>query len=95
MDADPLRPAPACADDVVATRRAVLALVQGLGWTIGDAIAFAEALTGRPWRLLDAQDLEAILDEGLALVRAIEAKRTRRSLTRVDRPVGEDHAVRH
>ena len=60
-------------------RLVVLRLGGGLGWGQRDVIAFAEALTSRPWRRCGRTDLEAVRDEFLALRRVIRRKAAQRS----------------
>jgi hypothetical protein len=63
-------------------RDAVLRLGGLLGWEPRDVMAFAEGLTGCPWERCGAVEFALVFDEYQMLVRAIEAKRARRSATK-------------
>lgn len=66
-------------DERVRLRAAVLRLGGLLGWQPGEVIAFAEAVTNRPWRQCCSTDFEAVLEEYRALLRAIHDKAERRA----------------
>jgi hypothetical protein len=63
-------------------RNAVLRLGGLLGWEPCEVVAFAEGLTGCSWDRCGAVEFALVLDEYQMLVRAIEAKRARRSATK-------------
>ncbi len=67
------------ADERIRLRAAVLRLGGLLGWQPRDVIAFAEAVTNRPWRHCGCADFEAVLEEYRALLRAIHDKAERRA----------------
>jgi hypothetical protein len=56
-------------------RAAVLRAGDHLGWRPGEVIALAEALAQRPWRRCGWEDLTAVLDEYLALLEVVAARR--------------------
>lgn len=60
-----------------ALRSDVLRLGGLLGWSPGDVIAFAEGVTGRPWRRCGAADFHQVLAEYHALAAVIARKRAR------------------
>jgi hypothetical protein len=64
-------------DDCLTLRTTVLRLGALLGWSPGDVIAFAEALTDCPWPRAGRDELE--LEEYLTLHRVLQAKRARRA----------------
>ena len=66
-------------DEPVRLRAAVLRLGGLLGWQPREVIAFAEAVTNRPWRQCGSTDFEAVLEEYRALLRAIHDKAERRA----------------
>lgn len=72
-------------------RLAVLRLGGCLGWGPRDVIAFAEALTNRPWRQCGRYDLEAVRDEYVALLWAIRRRAARKGHFR---PLSSDIATR-
>jgi hypothetical protein len=58
-------------------RAAVLRLGGLLGWGSREAIAFAEAVTNRPWRRCGCTEFETVLEEYWAIGRVIQEKRAR------------------
>jgi hypothetical protein len=58
-------------------RADVLRLGGLLGWRSREAIAFAEAVTNRPWRRCGCADFETVLEEYWAIGRVIQEKRAR------------------
>lgn len=66
--------------DRVRMRAAVLRLGSMLGWEPQDIIAFAEGLTHCSWRRCGCDEFEAVLEEYLAMGRAIQGKVARRRL---------------
>jgi len=66
-------------DERVRLRASVLRLGGLLGWQPAEVIAFAEAVTNRPWRQCGSTDFEAVLEEYRALLRAIHDKAERRA----------------
>lgn len=74
-------------------RAAVLRLGGLLGWGSRDVIAFAEAVTDRPWRRCGCAEFERVVEEYWAIGRVIEEKRARRrELDRVEGK-GEHHVA--
>ena len=63
----------------VRLRAAVLRLGGILGWQPREVIAFAEAVTNRPWRHCGSADFEEVLDEYRSLLRVIHDKAERRA----------------
>ncbi len=66
-------------DERIRLRAAVLRLGGLLGWQPGEVLAFAEAVTNRPWRRCGCADFEAVLEEYRQLLRAIHDKAERRA----------------
>lgn len=66
--------------DRVRMRAAVLRLGNMLGWEPRDIIAFTEGLTNCSWRRCGCNEFEAVLEEYLAMGRAIQANVARRRL---------------
>lgn len=66
--------------DRVRMGAAVLRLGSMLGWEPRDIIAFTEGLTNCCWRRCGCNEFEAVLEEYLAVGRAIQAKVARRRL---------------
>ncbi len=66
-------------DERVRLGAAVLRVGGLLGWRPREVIAFAEAVTDRPWSHCTAADFEAVLEEYHALLRAIHDKAERRA----------------
>ncbi len=64
----------------VRLRAAVLHYGSLLGWQTQEVIAFAEALTGCPWRRCGCDELVAVLDEYLSIMDVIQGKAARRHL---------------
>ena len=73
-------------------RAAILRLGGLLGWGSRDVIAFAEAVTDRPWRRCGCAEFERVVEEYWAIGRVIEEKRARRELDRVEGK-GEHHVA--
>jgi hypothetical protein len=69
-------------DERLRLRAAVLRLGSLLGWQSREVIAFAEAITNRPWRRCGSADFEAVLDEYRCLFGAIRDKAERRAARR-------------
>ncbi|HZU12200.1 MAG TPA: hypothetical protein VFB58_05110 [Chloroflexota bacterium] len=66
-------------------RTTVLCLGRLLGWGSRDVIAFAEAVTDRPWRRCGCAEFERVVEEYWAIGRVIEEKRARqRELDRIE-----------
>ncbi len=77
-------------------RAGVLRLGGLLGWQPREVIAFAEAVTNRPWRRCGSADFEAVLEEYRSLVRVIHDKADRRAArekeARLEGKEVQDHA---
>jgi hypothetical protein len=58
--------------DRIYLRAAVLRIGGLLGWKAHEVIGFTEALTGRGWRHCGPDQFQTVLDEYLALGRAIQ-----------------------
>ena len=75
-------------------RTAVLTLGGLLGWSSGEVITFAEAVTNRPWRQCRCADFERVVEEYWAIGRVIQETRAQhhREPLRVDQE-GEHHVA--
>ena len=60
-------------------RAAVLRLGSLLGWHTREVIAFAEAVTDRPWRRCGYADFEAVMEEYRSILHALHGKAARRA----------------
>ena len=77
-------------------RTAVLTLGGLLGWSPGEVIDFAEAVTNRPWRHCSCADFERVVEEYWAIGRVIQEKRARHQveLQRINQEGGRHVAAR-
>ncbi len=66
-------------EERIRLRAAVLRLGGLLGWQPREVVAFAEAVTSRPWRRCGSADFEAVLEEYRSLLRVIHDKTERRA----------------
>lgn len=74
-------------------RAAVLRLGRLLGWQSREVIAFAEAVTNRPWRRCGCAEFETVLEEYWAIGRVIQEKEARRRRESDHFEPEEDHRV--